>query len=163
MSIPARQCTIEIQNKCSVYILCNPHVYTVSGFCEKPLAPTLSPSESGSSLFIKTPHSARGSVGVFTYDLQNTTTKTFGGRIAVMFSVPYDYNLYSNWYGVGVFGLDRQCGQLLFDQMYNDTETSFVRGKAKMPSLTYKGSNVIIRATMSDSYQPVMKVQVCDN
>ncbi|XP_029015273.1 DELTA-actitoxin-Aeq1c-like [Betta splendens] len=164
MSIPThRQCTIEIQNKCSVYVLCNPHVHTVSGSCEKPLAPTLSPSESGSALFIKTPHTACGSVGVFTYDLHNISADTFGGRIAVMFSVPYDFNFYSNWYGVGVFGLDRQCGKQLFEQMYNNAERGFVRGKAKGPSLTHKGSGVTVRATMSDSYQPVMKVQVSDN
>lgn len=82
--------------------------------------------------------------------------------MAVMFSVPYDFNLYSNWYGVGVLGLDAQCGKPLFEQMYNQVERGFVRGKAKGPSLTHKGTNVTVRATMSDSYQPIMKIQVSD-
>ncbi|XP_026202360.1 bryoporin-like [Anabas testudineus] len=163
MSIPThRQCTVELQNKCSVYTLCNPHVHTISGRCDKPLPPSLSPSESGSALFIKTPHTACGSVGVFTYDLHNESADKSEGRIAVMFSVPYDFNFYSNWYAVGVFGLDKQCGKHLFEEMYNYTERGFVRGKAKGPSLTHKGGVVTVRATMSDSYQPVLKVQVCN-
>ncbi|XP_067332503.1 DELTA-sagatoxin-Srs1a-like isoform X1 [Channa argus] len=170
MSIPThRQCTIEIQNKSSVYILSNPQclsgfsVHAVSGSCDKPLPPTLSPTESGSALFIKTPHTACGSVGVFTYDLHNKATATYDGRVAVMFSVPYDFNLYSNWYAVGVFGVEKHCDKHLYEAMYYNAERGFVRGKAKGPSLTHRGAVVTIRATMSDSYQPVLKVQVCNN
>ncbi|XP_040917647.1 DELTA-sagatoxin-Srs1a-like [Toxotes jaculatrix] len=158
-----RQCSIEVQNKCAGYSLGNPRVHTVSGSCEKPLPPTLGPSESGSALFIKTPHTACGSVGVFTYDLLSESTRQYRGRVAVMFSVPYDFNLYSNWYAVGVFGLDMHCDKHLYEMMYYNAERGFVRGKAKGPSLTHKGNDVTIRATMSDSYQPVIKVQVCNN
>lgn len=80
-----------------------------------------------------------------------------------MFSVPYDFNFYSNWYAVGVFGLEKQCGKPLFEEMYNYAERGFVRGKAKGPSLTHRGGRVTMRATMSDSYQPVIKVQVCSS
>ncbi|CAK6980509.1 DELTA-thalatoxin-Avl1a-like [Scomber scombrus] len=156
-----RQCSIEIENKCSVYTLCNPRVHTVSGHCETPLPPTLGPSESGSARFTKTPQTACGSVGVFTYDLLNGSTKQHDARLAVMFSNPYDFNLYSNWYAVGVFDTAKTCDHELYKQMYNSAENGFVRGKAKGSGLTYSSHHVTIRATMSDGYQPVMKVQVC--
>ncbi|XP_028268218.1 DELTA-sagatoxin-Srs1a-like [Parambassis ranga] len=162
-SLPPRRCSIEIQNKSSMFTLSNPCVHCVSGYNEAPLPPTLSPSETGSALFLSTPTTARGSVGVFTYDLQNPLNMQFYGKIAVMFSVPYDFNLYSNWYAVGMFDMDKHCDKHLYKEMYYNTELGFVRGKAKGPSLAHTGPNVTIRATMSDSYQPVLKVQVCNN
>uniref|UniRef100_A0A3Q0T3Y0 DELTA-sagatoxin-Srs1a n=1 Tax=Amphilophus citrinellus TaxID=61819 RepID=A0A3Q0T3Y0_AMPCI len=157
MSVPThRQCNIEIQNKSTMFTL----MHIVSGSCSSPLPPTLSPYENGNALFIKKPHTACGAVAVFTYELQHVSTLQFSGRVAVMFSVPYDFNFYSNWYAVGVFDMDKACDQHLFDEMYNKSEQRFVRGKAKGPSLAYRGSYVSIRATMSDSYQPVLKVAI---
>ncbi|XP_035533249.1 DELTA-thalatoxin-Avl1a-like [Morone saxatilis] len=158
-----RQCTIEFENKCSTYTLCNPCVFIKSGFCEKPMPPTISPSESGSALFIKTPKTACGSVGVLTYDLQKGSTQQYDGKLAIMFSNPYDFNLYSNWFAVGIFDMNKQCDENLYKEMYNKPEKKFVRGKAKDLSLTHKGETVTVRATMSDSYTPVIKVQVCIN
>ncbi|XP_044037706.1 uncharacterized protein LOC122869124 [Siniperca chuatsi] len=154
-----RQCTIELENKCSAYTLCNPSWSIVSGSCAKALPPTLGPSESGSSLFIKTPHRARGSVGVLTYDLQIESTEECDGKMAVMFSVPYDFNLYSNWYAVGLFDENKVCDYSLYEEMYYNTENGFVRGQAKDGGLTYKGEAVTIRATMSDSCTPVINIQ----
>lgn len=41
---------------------------------------------------------ATGSVGVITYQLKDRDS-----TLAVMWSVPFDYNLYSNWWGVKVY------------------------------------------------------------
>lgn len=153
-----RQCTVEIENKCSEYTFCNPQVFTFSGIYEKPLPPTLGPSESCSALFVKTPHGARGAVGVLTYDLQNESKKC-DGKMAVMFSIPYDYFWYRNWYGVGVYDINTKCDKSLFHEMYYNTEKGFVRAEAK-DSLTYRGEDVNIAVTMSDSCTPVIKVQV---
>ncbi|XP_044037708.1 conoporin-Cn1-like [Siniperca chuatsi] len=157
--MPRRQCTIELENKCSAYTLCNPSWSIVSGSCAKAFPPTLGPSESGSSLFIKTTRAACGSVGVLTYDLQNESTKKCDGKMAIMFSVPYDFNAFSNWYAVGVFDENKVCDSSLFKEMYYNTENGFVRGQAKHGGLTYKGEAVTIRATMSDSCTPVIKIQ----
>ncbi|XP_024658055.2 DELTA-sagatoxin-Srs1a [Maylandia zebra] len=164
MGLPThRQCSIEIQNKTTTFTLCNPRMHIVSGSCSSPLPPTLSPYENGNALFIKKPHTACGSVTVFTYDLQHVSTLQFNGRVAVMFSVPYDFNFYSNWYAVGVFDMDKACDQHLYDEMYNKSEQKFVRGKAKGPSLAYRGAYITVRATMSDTYQPILKVAICNN
>ncbi|XP_067472139.1 DELTA-sagatoxin-Srs1a-like [Thunnus thynnus] len=155
-----RQCSIEVENKTSKYTLCNLCWYTHSGSCETPLPPTLGPAESGSALFISTPQTASGSVGVFTYNLLNGSTKQHDGKIAVMFSNPFDFNLYSNWYAVGDFDMATTCDYDLYYKMYYDAEKGFVRGRAADGSLIYESKLVTIRATMSDSYQPVIKVQV---
>ncbi|XP_044187213.1 DELTA-sagatoxin-Srs1a-like [Thunnus albacares] len=155
-----RQCSIEVENKTSEYILCNPCVHIISGSCKTPLPPKIDPSKSGSALFIKTPGTARGSVGVFTYDLLNGFRNQNDGKIAVMFSNPYDFNLYSNWYAVGDFDMAKKCDYGLYKEMYYNAEKGFVRGKAADGSLIYESKRVTIKASMSDSYQPDIKVQV---
>ncbi|XP_044188515.1 DELTA-sagatoxin-Srs1a-like [Thunnus albacares] len=157
-----RQCSIEVENKCSEYTLGNPRWYTYSGFCETPFPPTLDPSESGSALFIKTPGAACGSVGVFTYNLLNGSTNLNDGKIAVMFSNPFDFNWYSNWYAVGVFDMATTCDYDLYYKMYYDVGEGFVRGKAADGTLIYESKLVTIKASMSDSYQPIIKMQVCE-
>ncbi|XP_061600026.1 DELTA-sagatoxin-Srs1a-like [Cololabis saira] len=162
VEVPSRQCLVEIQNKSSCCSLTDPRVHLVSGSSEAPLPPMLKPSEAGSARFVKSV-GARGSVGVFTYDLVHQSSKQHGGKMAVMFSVPYDFNLYSNWYAVGMFGGDQPCDKDLYELMYKGGEKGFVRGKAKGPGLTHRMDRVTVRATMSDSYRPVLKVDVCDN
>uniref|UniRef100_A0A3B5MT08 DELTA-sagatoxin-Srs1a n=1 Tax=Xiphophorus couchianus TaxID=32473 RepID=A0A3B5MT08_9TELE len=163
MSIPThRQCRVEIQNKTSSFTLCDP-LYLFSGNCDCPLPPTLRPSESGTALFVKKSHAACGSVAVFTYDIFQESTKQNRGRLAVMFSVPYDFHLYSNWYAVGAFSKDKLCDEALYKEMYYASQRGFVRGKAKGPSLIHRVGHVTVRASMSDSYQPTLKVDLCDN
>uniref|UniRef100_A0A8P4GKI9 DELTA-sagatoxin-Srs1a-like n=1 Tax=Dicentrarchus labrax TaxID=13489 RepID=A0A8P4GKI9_DICLA len=142
--------------------VCVSRTYTYSGFCQKPPPPTLRPSESGSAMFHKTPFSVCGSVGVLTYDLQNESTQQYDGKLAVMFSVPFDYMSYRNWFGVGIFDMNTKCDYSLFDEMYNKPETTFVRHQANF-KLIYKGKAVTIRATMSDSSKAVIKVEVSGN
>ncbi|KAF3700644.1 DELTA-sagatoxin-Srs1a [Channa argus] len=163
VTLTHRQCTIEIENKSCDYTLMNPRNYTYSGSCKKPLPATISVSSSGTGLFIKPPNTACGSVGVFTYDLYQNSTKQNRGKMAVMFSNPFDFNLYSNWFAVGVFDMNKQCDYDLYNEMYYNEVNGFVRSEAKCGSLTYTSEGVTIRATMSDSYQPVIKVQLSDD
>ena len=135
-------------------------MYIESGSCAIPLSPFIAPSKCDVVEFSKTPNTACGSVGVLTYDLLEEDTDQPTEKIAVMFSVPYDFNMYSNWYAVGIFEKSKECDHDLFNDMYYNTSPSFVRGKANSPALIQEGDRVKVMATMSDSYQPVMKVQV---
>lgn len=134
----------------------------ISGYNLSPLAPTVGSSERDISTFTKTYGKARGAVGVFTYELFNPSKK-HTEIMAVMFSVPFDYNLYSNWFAAGIFDNCKICDKTLYDEMYNSTERKFVRGEADGSSITYKGNDVTIMASMSNSGSAVMKVEVCDS
>ncbi|XP_075999281.1 DELTA-stichotoxin-She4a-like [Genypterus blacodes] len=157
-----RQCTIEVTNGCCNYTLCSPSEYINSGNASKHFPETISPSTSENALFMKSSGSACGSVGVFTYDLVRNNNRQSVGKMAVMFSVPYDFNLYSNWYAVGIFDTSKSCDYDLYCKMYHEKENMFVRGKANGPGLYYKGKHVTIKASMTDTYQPLMRVRVTE-
>lgn len=138
-------------------------VHTESGRCVIPFPPTIPTSSTGDAMFSKTPNTARGSVGIFTYDLLNIPTNESTEKIAIMYNVPFDLNLKSNAYALGVFNISTECNRHLFREMSKKTNPKFIKGKAKGPSLTHKSDSVTIRATMSNCSTPVMKVQVSDN
>ncbi|XP_056147323.1 uncharacterized protein LOC130122435 [Lampris incognitus] len=160
--MPHRNCSIEINNGSSSYTLANPRVFTESGNCEVPLPPMVGPYSSVSAFFNKTTASATGTVGVFTYDLFNPDLNDYSHVMAVMFSVPYDRNLYSNWFAVGIFDRGDECDYNLYDIMYNGSENNFVRAKADGSSIGYEGDYVVVRASMSDSGEAVLRVDVND-
>ncbi|XP_028456388.1 bryoporin-like [Perca flavescens] len=153
-----RQSYITVINYSSLSTLFNPCLYTQSGRCTQTPPQHIGVQSSGTALFTKTAYTARGSVGVMTYDLQHSTYK-----IAVMFSVPYNYNQFSNVYTVGIFDKSQECNYDLYYKMYYDQPTTFVRGEAKGPSLTYKRDRVTVVATMTDFSEAVINVGVKDN
>ncbi|CAB1452056.1 unnamed protein product [Pleuronectes platessa] len=149
-------------NKSEQYTLCNPRMYIKHGRCRKPLPPTISQSSSGEVEFTKTPNTACGSAGIVTYELLQTSTKDTTEQIAVLFKVPFDLNLKSNEFAVGVFDIGRNCNHGLFQDMSKNKGKAFVRTKAKGSVLTHKDQNITVMATMSDCHSPVIKVQVMD-
>ncbi|KAG1967948.1 actinoporin-like protein [Pimephales promelas] len=56
-----------------------------------------------------------GSVGVLTYDLFERNRNDYIETLAIMFSVPWDYNLYKNWFAVGltVYSLELSKGEVV--------------------------------------------------
>lgn len=82
--------------------------------------------------------------------------------MAVMYSVPYDRNLYSNWFAVGIFERGNDCDYNLYDIMYNGSEDNFRRGKADGSCISYQGDYVTISASMSDSGEAVLRVDISD-
>ena len=86
--------------------------------------------------------------------------------LAIMFSVPYDYNLFSNWCAVGIFESGRACDESLFEEMYYNyeiqyfnTEVSFTRGKASS-QIKYEGKFHSVKASMSDYASSILKVEL---
>ncbi|XP_029998139.1 bryoporin-like [Sphaeramia orbicularis] len=156
-----RQCNVDITNACKDYSLSNPRMHLYSGHCAIPQSPFIDSGTSDVAVFVKTPHTARGSVGVITYDLQDNQTQLSTRKMAVMFSVPYDFNIYSNEYAVGIFDHSRECDKTLYNEMISGSGASFRGKKAKEPgSLIYEGGTFTIMATMSDAYQPVIKLRI---
>uniref|UniRef100_A0A8C5FL30 Uncharacterized protein n=1 Tax=Gadus morhua TaxID=8049 RepID=A0A8C5FL30_GADMO len=137
--------------------------HLISGGYLKPLPIDINPGTRDTATFEKTRHTAEGSIGVFTYDLSdiwglNGSDPT--KKMAVMFSVPYDFSRHSNWHAVGVFNIDEICDDDLYCKMFNDNSSCFVRGKAADGSLKYEHRDVVIHASMSDTCTPELKLKV---
>lgn len=120
------------------------------------------PCSTASAMFNKTTGAATGSVGVFTYDLINTDLNDYDHIVAVMFSVPYDRVLYTNWFAVGIFERGNDCDYNLYDIMYNGSENNSVRAKADGSCISYEGDYVTVSASMSESGEAVLKVDIND-
>ncbi|XP_061702484.1 actinoporin-like protein [Syngnathoides biaculeatus] len=160
-----RSVTIEITNLTNNYCLINPKVHLESGEAYNPPQPTVRPLKTEVCTFTKSSSSATGSVGVLTYDLFERSQKDFIETVAVMFSVPWDYNLYKNWFAAGIYKKGVKCDKDLFKQMYNEKkqrEHGFVREEATGAGINYVGNYLDIKATMSPLGKAVMKVEVWD-
>lgn len=82
-----------------------------------------------------------------------------------MFSVPWDYNLYKNWFAVGIHKKGRNCDKDLFKQMYyekKEREHGFIRAEATGSGINYVGDYLDIKATMCPMGNAIMKVEVWD-
>lgn len=127
------------------------------------MPPSIGPTKSGEALFIKTPNKANGSVGICTYDLLDIATQNSSSKVALLFKVPFNQKRTPSMYAVGIVDASKECDLHLFDEMSKGTSATFVRGKAKGPTLTHVSQNVTIAATMSDCNEAVMKVDLTDN
>lgn len=82
-----------------------------------------------------------------------------------MFSVPWDYNIYNNWFAVGIYKKGTKCDEGLYKQMYYEkkqVEHGFVREQASGSGINYVGSYLDIKATMNPLGKAIMKVEVWD-
>lgn len=113
--------------------------------------------------FSKISGKASGTVGVLTYDLFKRQSDHATEKLAIMFSVPYDYNLYKNWVAVGIYEQGKECNESLYKEMYyNKEQEDFVRVEANGCCLMYVGNNLDIMCTMSPMGRAILKVEVWD-
>ncbi|XP_057673091.1 bryoporin-like [Corythoichthys intestinalis] len=158
-----RNCSFEITNVSSVYCLINPKVYMSSGFCHHPPQPTIRSMRTELCSFDKDDHTATGAVGLLTYDLFHMQNRTCSQRMAIMFSVPYDHNLYKNRLAVGIFEASHNCDKKMYEQMYDGKETGyFSRADASGSGLVFGNNQVDVRATMSTVGKAIIKVEFYD-
>ncbi|KAI4899034.1 hypothetical protein NFI96_007144 [Prochilodus magdalenae] len=127
-----RNVSIEITNKSSKYILTNPRTYTNRGYCYHPPQPTITKDVHQVCSFSKTAHTACGSSGVLMYQILNKEKKDVG-ELAIMFSVPFDYNWNKNMFALGIYNANHPCDDKLFNEMYKRTGP-FTRGAGCVPS-----------------------------
>ncbi|XP_061567715.1 bryoporin-like [Cololabis saira] len=158
-----RNCTIEITNVSSSYCLINPKVYMSSGFSYHPPQPTVRPTMTEVCSFTKDDNTVTGAVGLLTYDLFHMQSRVCSDRLAIMFSVPFDGNLYKNRLAAGVVEQSRSCDKHLYDQMYDGKDLSnFTRSEGNGCGLEYKATYVDVRATMSSVGRAIVKVELYD-
>lgn len=158
-----RNATIEITNLTNNYCLLNPKVFLESGETYNPPQPTVRPQKTEVCTFSKTSAKATGSVGVMTYELFERSRKGAAETLAIMFSVPWDYNVYKNWYAIGIYPKGKECDEALYKEMYYDKDPKgFVRMEADGSGLTFEGSGLDIKATMCPMGKAIMKVEVWD-
>jgi len=136
-------------------------VFLRSGCCEVPLPPKINRHSEAKAVFNKTT-SFTGAVGVLTINILNCKTNVCSGVLAIMFSVPYDRNLYSNWYAVGIFAGGTMCDCHLYETMYSGTGNNFTRAKGDGASVQTQGDRVVVSATMSDSGEAMVRVHLND-
>lgn len=136
-------------------------VHTKSGCYAIPFPPTIQLSAEGEAQFVKRSSRLKGAVSIITYDLCNSSSKEAAAKIAIMSKVPLKQK--PNQCGLGVFDIGTECNRDLFHEMSKNSGTTFVRGPAKGPNLTYKSESVTIMATMSKGITASVKVQVKKN
>ena len=77
--------------------------------------------------------------------------------------MPFDYNLYKNWFGVGVFEVACACDKNLYKRMYYDNNfRKFTCTEASGSGIEYKSTQVDLRATMSNVGKAIVKVELYD-
>lgn len=158
-----RNCTIEITNLSNNFCLINPKVYMNSGYTFNPPQPTVRTTKTEVCSFTKKEDAASGSVGVLTYELFDMQNRHCNELIAIMFSVPFDYNFYKNWFGVGIFEHTRKCDEDLYKHMYyQDDPANFVRTESKGSGVEFKGRVAELRANMSNVGRAIIKLEVYD-
>ena len=59
---------------------------------------------------------ATGTVGVFTYNSSD------GKTLAVMWSVPFDFNIFYSWWNVKMYRGTRQANYTMYEEMYRDAK-----------------------------------------
>uniref|UniRef100_H3AM30 Uncharacterized protein n=2 Tax=Latimeria chalumnae TaxID=7897 RepID=H3AM30_LATCH len=152
---------IEIHNSSEPVTLNSPSTYCYSGYIQLPPSPTIEPGEKHTCVFIKKSYSACGSVGVLIYNICDR-----GLRFVLMFSNPYDYNLYSPEFALYMYVTDKKipADYNLYHEMYyslkpaDDFQKCDVGKSSHTLHITHSG--IKISATMSNDYKAVIKVKI---
>ncbi|XP_006639167.2 DELTA-actitoxin-Ucs1a-like [Lepisosteus oculatus] len=154
-----RNAAIEICNHMEKYHLTNPRTYSFSGDVCDPPHPTVKNDQKAMCSFSKQVGTATGCVGILMYDI--TSGSQVLHRLAIMFSVPFDYNLYENWFALGIFPKDQACDHDLYNLMYYKEAKSFTRGKAAGGNMLKHGeSQIEVKGTMSNKGSAILKIEM---
>lgn len=155
-----RSVIMNLTNSSSCMLI-NPQVYTYSGYCYVPPNPMVEKGKTEVCSFGQTKGTACGSVGVLTYDIFEDQKNKAEYRLAIMFSVPFDYTYYENWFALGLFKTAQACDYSLYEQMYYNTG-SFKREKATGSQIRFQNEKFILTGTMSPIRNAEMKVDLCN-
>ncbi|XP_028672633.1 DELTA-sagatoxin-Srs1a-like [Erpetoichthys calabaricus] len=157
-----RNVVIEISNNTTKF-LTNPKYHCHSGYNNTPLQPTIEPRSREACSFSKKRRMACGSVGVMTYDICASPIQSGDMKLAIMFSVPYDYNWFENWFAVGFYDLSKGCDHDLYDEMYYQVKPEFKRAKATQCTLSHSTNGLDIKVAMSNACESIMQVELWES
>ncbi|XP_074872825.1 deep-sea actinoporin Cjtox I-like [Carettochelys insculpta] len=152
---------IHITNNTKGMTLRNPRTYCYSGYEHTAPTQEIAPGDSGHSVFVKTSGTARGSVGLLIYDLDTVT-------LAILFSNPFDYNLYPFELAVEIFPSKKMIASMshIYNYMYSGGppyECNFFKKVAFMENcceLVMHTQNLEVEASMTNNYKSSLKVQI---
>ncbi|XP_039365672.1 DELTA-actitoxin-Aeq1c-like isoform X2 [Mauremys reevesii] len=152
---------IQITNNTRDVTLEYPRTYCFSGRARTDPVPQIPPGSSGSCLFVKTSYTARGSVGVLSYESDAFT-------LAIMFSNPFDRILYNTEFAIELF-----AGRKHFESMENLYHYMYSQGplykcesyrKVKLEvldgQLEVTNEKIQVKATMSNQNKSIIKIQI---
>ena len=94
---------------------------------------------------------ARGAVGVFTYYIP-ALDKT----LAIMYSVPFDFNLFRNWWNVKLYSGRREASKQTFRDMYGADR---VKGDNAWHTIKL-GSGLSVKGAMGSTGQSKLEIKV---
>ena len=94
--------------------------YCESGHISSPPMAII-PGKTGEIMGHKMAFCATGACGVVSWDVEGINSK-----LAVMYSCPYNFDLYSNWLAVGMFDVGVYTDKKLFQRMYYDEGKYFI-------------------------------------
>ncbi|KAJ8377134.1 hypothetical protein SKAU_G00077140 [Synaphobranchus kaupii] len=135
--------------------------FTDSGYCYNTPKPTVPQGVTEVCAFGDTKGSLFGIEGVLTYDIVDDQNEGAVKRLALMFSVPYNYLFNDNWFALGFFDLDEECDEPLFNRMYRKRGT-FRREKASGSEIYFQCGKFTLRGTMSPVAKADIKVEFLD-
>ena len=76
--------------------------------------------------------------------------------VAVLFSVPYDYNLYQNWWNVKLYNGDGRANYAMYEDLYYGANPFRANGQHKRDL----GNSLKFRGEMTSAGQATLKIQV---
>lgn len=80
--------------------------------------------------------------------------------MAIMWSVPFDYNFFSNFYAMGIYD-SKTCDCKLFDELYySKSKDQFRRYQADNTRETYTDDDITISCKMTNSYEATLIIEV---
>ena len=158
---PIIQVNITVENW-TRFPMTNPSIRPVAGSVDL-LPRNIEPGTKEIMVARKTRFTATGSYGTVSWLVDVNGQRQ---RIVVMWSVPYDYNWYSNWLAVGITNtVTHPAGGLWYDNMYNRDDTpnnDFNRKKFRnnLDDLVFNLGRFEIVARMGNGHKTQVTVEV---
>lgn len=154
------RCLIHVENW-TKWLLAKPVYYTKYGGVQRGFHEReVFPAHQELVIPVNVPDSSlTGSSGTIAWELQDKNV-----HVIVMWSIPYNLNVYNSYYGIGVVHISsrftRDMLPFWYEEMIgNDQGRLFQRGRAGSP-LVFRHADVFIMGNMGEGYQPVLNITV---